>query len=189
MVSSNASLSSSNPLLPSNNITPTLSTSTNSMPVNQMFTSIFSNSSMGPGQQNNDMVPVALLPFSTVQQMIFQQKILHDLYPTNKSQIDASSLSRQSMESNLGNKLWVNTGYSNSTSAHNINGLIGANGVLSEMSSPLSSTSIIAPNKFEIPQIELDSSEISFGTVAEGCSDFRRLFFKLINPNANGYLL
>jgi hypothetical protein len=185
--------STSNSILPPNNITPTLSMSnTNSLPANQMFASMFSNSSgNSSNQQNNDMVPIALFPLSAVQQMIFQQKLYHDLHATsNKSQIDASSLSRQSMESNLSNKLWVNTGFSNltsSSSVHAMNGMMGVNGVLSEMSSPLSSTSIIAPhNKFDIPQVELDSSEISFGAIAEGCSDFRRVFFKLNNPNSNG---
>ena len=95
------------------------------------------------------------------------------------------------MESNVsGDQLWVDTGFSNSSSASSVvsgsmtsgGGGVGVSnhGALSAMSSPLSSTSIMGPT------VEVSEREISFGAIAEGCCDFKRVFFKLANINPNG---
>ena len=158
------------------------STHVNTQPINNMLASMFSNTSLGSTNLGNDIVPVAFVSVSAFQQMMLQQKLLSD----------SSNLSRQSIESNVGSKIWVNTAFPNSlVSSSGLGGTEGggrgvSGGVLSSYSSPLSSSSIIGPNKLEIPYIELNESTVSFGAIAEGCSDFKRVFFKLGNPNSQG---
>ena len=84
------------------------------------------------------------------------------------TQIDASTLSRQSIESTNGNKLYVNMGFSNSSVSTSV--ILAQN----------------CTNKFDAPNIELNMNEIDFGPVAEGCSDIKRVFFKLNNLPQHG---
>ena len=172
------------PPLNSNSLTTAANTTagsqSNTALVNQMMATMFSNSSISSVQSGgNDIVPIAFMSVNALQQMMMQQKFLADLHTTNKSQIDASTLSRQSIESTNGNKLWVNTGFSNSS----------VSTCVSNVSSPVSTSVILAPNctnKFDAPNIELNMNEIDFGPVAEGCSDIKRVFFKLNNLPQHG---
>ena len=169
------------PPLNSNSLTTAANTTagsqSNTALVNQMMATMFSNSSISSVQSGgNDIVPIAFMSVNALQQMMMQQKFLADLHTTNKSQIDASTLSRQSIESN---KLCVNTGFSNSS----------VSTCVSNVSSPASTSIILAPNctnKCDTTNIVLDMNEIDFGPIAEGCSDIKQVFFNLKNLPQHG---
>jgi hypothetical protein len=114
---------------------------------------------------------------------IFQMPSIQNDASTNKSQFESSRSSmNQAQFMKLNPNLFVDTAMSaNSSSA-----------VTPTLAKPnLTNQSISAQLKpTELPEIDLNAKEIDFGLIAEGCTTYFRLFFKILNLSSlmNGFL-